>query len=113
MFKIIFGAKQVISGKNTKVNTQSFSMFWLEVEENMALSHIYLAVYNLFFYASIVFLVLSIHNFARNHQRQHRGKRRLVMKKNGYSHENRQNKSFFLGNYHRDGVCIGWSLALS
>ena len=28
------------------------------------------------------------------------------MKKNGYSHENRQNKSFFLGNYHRDGVCI-------
>ena len=29
------------------------------------------------------------------------------MKKNGYSHENRQNKSFFLGNYHRDGGALG------
>ena len=43
MFRTIFGAKQVNSGKdveNTKVNKQLVALFWI-IEENIDLSHIH------------------------------------------------------------------------
>ena len=44
MFRTIYGAKQVRTGKNRKVYKQPLAMFWL-IEENLELSHTHLAVH--------------------------------------------------------------------